>query len=490
MNLRVQDKRMLDHHGRERIFNGINLVYKGSSDEGVLGGRNYIKHFDEETFAALSQKGINLIRLGIIWDALEMEMGNYNDQYLAWIKSILDYCHKYDIAVFLDMHQDLYSRSFDGGAPLWATLTDGTPHIEGDLWSDAYLFSEAVNHAYLNFWKNTQVEGGKGLLDHYCDLWSHVIDQLGSHKALVGYDFINEPFPGERSLEIMGALLMTYSAIKGWNKTPEEMFEAYQDPSMKEEMLRDLNNSEIYEAMIQSAKPLVADFDKGYLANFYNLLSENLRKKTSNGLILTENCYFSNMGIESSLEPIRIHGKREPLQVFSPHGYDLVVDTPAIIYASNQRIKTILDAHKRVQDRLNVPVIFGEWGAHGAHKDGLEHIGYILNYFDQNKWSHTYYCYEDHMENLPVMALLCRPYPQAVSGEILSYGYDQSTKRFHLKWLEGEKLTQPTQIYLPSEPLAIESDGAYEIQTKEDGKKYLIINPKGDSNRNLLLRWC
>ena len=56
------------------------------------------------------------------------------------------------IQVFFRYASGPYTAEFfGGGAPEWATLTDGASHIEADLWSDAYLFSDAVNTAYRNF---------------------------------------------------------------------------------------------------------------------------------------------------------------------------------------------------------------------------------------------------------------------------------------------------------------------------------------------------
>ena len=55
------------------------------------------------------------------------------------------------------MHQDLYSVLYADGAPKWATLTEGKPHKTGDIWSEAYMLSEAVQNAFDNFWANTSV---------------------------------------------------------------------------------------------------------------------------------------------------------------------------------------------------------------------------------------------------------------------------------------------------------------------------------------------
>lgn len=488
MLLNTQNTKIIDLYGRERIYNGINIVFKGQDDPSVPGGRRYTRDFSPEDFKGLRKKGINLVRLGIVWDAIEHEMGTYDSAYLDWVEGILDMCRDNEIEVFLDMHQDLYSRIFDGGAPEWATLTDDAPHIKGDLWSDAYLFSEAVNKAFKNFWQNAKTKAGIGLLDHYQKLWQHVIMRLSGHEAIIGYDFINEPFPGENSLEIMGSLLMTYSLLTGQNKSPEEMMAAFQDETMKFQLLQDIDDTELFTAMAAQGQPLVNAFDQGPLKDFYNRMTASLRELTDHGLVLTENCYFSNMGIESGLQPVMVDGQKEPLQVYSPHGYDLVVDTPAVVMASNNRIRTILDAHLRVQSRLDIPVIFGEWGAHGGYKEGLSHIEFILNYFDQHKWSHTYYCWEDGMTDLPVMDKLSRPYPQATSGELIDYSYDFQAKTFHMLWTEKEIMALPTVIYLPNKPVNISGCQDYSLVAFDDGSYHLQLPSNGQGKRQLSIQ--
>lgn len=488
MNLKVDNKRIIDEFGRERIYNGINIVYKGKKDDSVAGGMNYIRQFTDEQFDILKAQGVNLVRFGIVWDAFEREMGVYNEEYFNWIENALNLCKDRGISVFLDMHQDLYSRDFGGGAPSWATLTDGAPHMTGDVWSDAYLFSGAVNTAYRNFWQNKKTEAGKGLLDHYAELWTLVIKRFGNHEAVIGYDFINEPFPGENSLEIFGSLLMAYCAYTGQDKTPEEAMGLFSDNESKLKLLQDIDNTELYTKMAMAGKDLVAQFDEGALANFYVKMTANLREISDSGLVFCENCYFSNLGIESSLQRIEIDGKKEPLQVYSPHGYDLVVDTPLVPMSSNNRIDAILNAHKNVQERLNVPVVFGEWGAHYKNTEALYHLEHILNYFDENKWSHTYYCWFNGYETFPSADVLKRPYPQCASGEIKSYGYDFANKIFHLNWNEEKAIHKPTVIYVPTKPELIEFDGDYTLI--ENGRdSYLIEIPcVSDGNKEIKIK--
>ncbi len=123
--------------GHPFIPKGINMVCKDKT-------KGYIGDYTPEDFKFLKKQGFNLIRLGIFWDGAEPEPGVYNEDYLSAIDSIIRMAAAEDIAVFLDLHQDLYGVVFEDGAPAWATLTDDAPHIRTDLWSESYLLSGAV----------------------------------------------------------------------------------------------------------------------------------------------------------------------------------------------------------------------------------------------------------------------------------------------------------------------------------------------------------
>lgn len=470
MKLTTTGTKLIDQYGRERIFNGINLVYKGEEEDGK---RNYIYDYQPGTFTKLQANGINLIRLGIFWDGLEPGYGQYNEEYLNSIATVLDRCHANHISVFFDMHQDLYGTMFDGGAPEWATITDGAPHLSGDMWSDAYLFSDAVNTAFRNFWDNRETQYGVGLLDHYQQVWELVINRFKDHPAIIGYDFINEPFAGENSQLILGTLLSEYAKFRQLDIQPEKLIELFTDDQRKYELLVSLDDTELYSRVASSSSPLVQLFDQTKLADFYVKLTKMLRSITQEGLVLTENSYFSNMGIEAGTMPIMIENKLEALQVYAPHGYDLVVDSPLVVMSSNKRIEAILDAHKRVQQRLNIPVIFGEWGAHYKNSEALEHIEYVLNYFDRNKWSHTYYCWFESIEEYPISSKLSRPYPQAVAGVIEDYNFNFTSQEFNLNWIQNQQLVEPTVVYLPSRPERISLNGVYTL-IEEHG--YFIVH--------------
>ena len=104
----VAGKRLIDDNGRERIFNGINFVYKGveKDEDGVI---RYKTDLNEDVIKALRDKGMNIIRLGLTWAGIEPEPGKYNTEYLDGYKEILKLCDKHGMYVYVDWHQDLFS---------------------------------------------------------------------------------------------------------------------------------------------------------------------------------------------------------------------------------------------------------------------------------------------------------------------------------------------------------------------------------------------
>jgi endoglycosylceramidase len=100
------------------------------------------------------------------------------------------------IYTLLDMHQDLYSSTFAGeGAPEWATQTGGLPN-QNFGFPGSYYLNPAMNYAYTRFWNNAESPTGLGLQDAYAQMWENVAGYFSGDPAVIGYDVINEPFPG------------------------------------------------------------------------------------------------------------------------------------------------------------------------------------------------------------------------------------------------------------------------------------------------------
>ena len=97
----------------------------------------------------------------------------------------------------LDFHQDLYNERFQGeGWPDWAVFDDGLPAEPKAGFPANYFGMPALIRAFDNFWANVDGPGGIGLQDRYAAAWRHVAGRFRDEPYMMGYDLLNEPWPG------------------------------------------------------------------------------------------------------------------------------------------------------------------------------------------------------------------------------------------------------------------------------------------------------
>lgn len=460
----VNGKRLVDEYGRERIFNGINFVYKGveKDPDGVI---RYHTDITDSLLKALKKKGVNIIRLGLTWAGIEPEMEEYNLAYLDGFKEALSLCEKNEIYVFADWHQDLFSHfcSAPGdGAPQWACVHTKKRKDPYFIWAEGYFFHKDIHKAFDDFWNNADI-GGKGLRDRFCDMLTFTVNYLKDSPALIGYDVFNEPFPGTPGGELFRSLVKKGVGTILFNKRVNRkglIADAKKKDVMA--MLSVADDSKVYHSIIDAGNDAIYEFDTKKYYPFLVAAATAIRKADEKRIIISENCYYSNMGIPSSVPRIIYkNGEREENHVFSPHGYDITVDTPLTNNASPHRVDFIFDEHKRTQERMDVPVIVGEWGGMVPGSDEYPALEHLIAKFDSNKWSQTYWHYYGDFENGRIMDILSRPLPVAVAGTIKSYCYDRKEKIFTLTYTGSSTIKAPTLIYLPSKPLKIWSTKSY-----------------------------
>lgn len=428
----AKDKKFIDSSGREIIFSGVNVVDK--SDYKI--GEQKFPFLNEDTIKKFNECGFNLIRLGFNWAKIEPDSGKYNDAYIESLGEIIDLCEKYGIYVFLDMHQDLFSSVTNGdGAPGWAVCTDSfTSSPTKFVWAEDYFWGKACHRSFDNFWENKKVNG-KGLQDWYADCWVYLVQKLGSKDAVIGFDIFNEPFPGSDGGKVFKKIIFGTAKTILFSKKvnrPKMIIDAISKDRV-ERVLSHISYNVLNNAT-KGANDLIKNFDEKYYYKFMKKITAAIRNSGSDKLIFLENSYYSNLGIPYSTPPIEFYGKVDSQQVFAPHAYDFMVDTPEYKYASNDRVGGIFSEHKKSQSRLNMPVVVGEWGGFGSDGDEswLRHIEFLLKLFDENKWSNTYWQYMDSFFESPLMKVFIRPFPKAICGEIENYSYDYEQKIFTL----------------------------------------------------------
>lgn len=446
----VSGTKFVDSYGRQVIFSGLNYVNKSPE-------ANYTEADSSELYAQFQKWGISCLRLGIIWDGVEPEPGKYNEKYLDAIEKKIQWAAEHNIYVMLDMHQDLYSRKYADGAPLWATLNDNQPHVTGSIWSDAYLLSSAVQRAFDSFWNNKPASDGVGVQDHYINMWRHVAKRFSSYKNVIGYDIMNEPFNGSNANEVMPLLLGEYAKmlVEETGQAPpseEKLAAMWADEKSRFEVLKTLSKSDKYARIIDAASEPIRQFEAAKLQSFYQRAAESIRQVDTSHIIFLEHSYFCNAGIRSALEPVKdANGKPDKLQAYAPHGYDLLTDTKEAVNQVSNRVELIFNRISETSKRMNLPVLVGEWGAY--YGEGAEYISSaraVVGVFERYHFGNTYWSYGSHIGNAPCFKqALVRPYPRFVAESLISYSYDYSSGTFSCAWNENPSVSAPTVIFVP-----------------------------------------
>ncbi len=489
--IRAQGMSLVDEHGRERIFYGINVCDKGSySQEDKQ--RHFCYEWQDSMLESFRNQGYNIIRLGITWEAVEPEKGKYNDEYIEAVRKMLDKCLEYGMYAYIDMHQDLYSGWGDGpgdGAPAWACHTDKYKYKNPKLvWAESYFISKATHRAFDNFWDNKH-----GVQESYRKMWAHVAQKLDGHPALFGYDIMNEPFLGKDGGTVFRKLIASLISTTLTDKRISKL-RLIKDAFFRGDIIHVLDQytGDIFHKIVNKTAPIVNKFDVGRYMPFLDKTSKEIRKVSKDPILFIENSYYSNLGIKCAIRPIEIDGKKDENQIFAPHGYDLMVDTPAYKYASNSRVRSIFDQRKSEQNNtLKMPVIVGEWGGYSEGTEWLPHIEFLLDMFDANKWSNTYWAYFDGLIGSPMWDVLNKPYPRAVTGKTESYKFDRASNTFTLSYTQDKEFDVPTEIFAHKQVESIETDGKYEIEeiaesayivklTTKKGQHTVKIRFKGD----------
>ena len=457
--------RFVDALGRERIFHGMNLKAGGSKDA----VNKMLGLLDEDFFRRSAELGFNVLRLGIAWDDLEPEKGKPNEALLLRVDEIFALAGRYGVYIFLDMHQDLYA-SFGvengHGMPGWATLSDGIRRAPKPrlVWAEGYFWSRAVHRAFDHFWENAPTLG-KGLQDHFAEHWQLLAKRYADSPAFLGFDFLNEPFPGKDGgkvfRKIVGKLVRVVAVSPSVHRVA--FIRNVLGKETRPRAALDAVSSKVLRKVTSAGDALVRKFDLERYTPFIAKMTAAVREVTSKGVVFMETSYWGNVGI-----PYSARGPEGESVCFSPHGYDLTVDTPAYAFASDDRVGAIFAEHRRAQERMQVPVLVGEWGAGYMGEKCFPHIAFLAGRFDEYKWSFAYFTYTEGMYDKEEAQILVRPYPVAVNGTIQSYKYDAETGVFTLAFTQAEDLNPmlPTEIYLSRAAKAVEAEG---FEWREEG---------------------
>jgi len=180
-----------DTQGRVVILHGMNMVYKLPPYAPDAIG------FNDDDAAFLAAEGYNTVRVGVIYKAVEPKPDVYDDHYLSRIANTVDILGRHGIVSMLDFHQDLYNEKFGGeGFPDWAVQDDGLPNQPQLGFTEDYFLEPGLEAAFDNLWSNSAASDGIGLQDHHAAAWAHVAQTFKNDSNVLGYELLNEPWPG------------------------------------------------------------------------------------------------------------------------------------------------------------------------------------------------------------------------------------------------------------------------------------------------------
>jgi len=400
-----------DDHGRVVLIHAVNMVYKRPPYYPKAAG------FGKDDAQFLHRHGFNGVRLGVIYAGVEPKPGKYDNGYLRRIGDTERTLDKNGVFSLLDFHQDLYNEKFEGeGWPDWAVQDDGLPNPRNGFPTN-YLTNPALQHAFDHFWANDPGPGGVGLVNRYAAAWRHVADRFRETAGVLGYDLLNEPWPGTN-----------------WQ------------PCINPEGCR--------------------SFDTGPLASMMRKTTDAIRKVDRRHLVWQEPNVLFNFGPKTYLPKIGSNSG------FSFHDYCLNNAAPTCPTTEAQ----VFDNADSEAAKTNRALMLTEFGATNQHP----RIQHIVDLADQHMVSWMWWAYcgcNDPTTSGPgdvqaivknpkmppkgsnvirkKLALLERPYPQVTAGTPTSIDYDAGSGvlqfTYSTKTPDGKVLPtrSKTTVYIP-----------------------------------------
>ena len=385
---------LTDRTGRVVILHGLNMVYKrppyapDATDFGADDAR-FLRRF-----------GFNTIRLGVIYAGVEPQPGRYDERYLNRIARTERQLARRGVFTQLDFHQDLYNEKFGGeGWPGWAVLDDGQPADPLTGFPGSYISSPGLNRAFDNFWENEAGPGGIGVQHRYARAWRRVAARFHKRPRMMGYDLMNEPWPGSQ-----------WSSCANPEGCPA--------------------------------------FDQGLFRAFYRRAFKAIRRADKRHLIWYEPNVLFDFGADTHLA-----FSRRRLG-FSYHAYCLGA---ALGGGENEGCDTELemvfgnaDQHARETGSALLLSEFGATADNAVNRDLAERADRHMV-----SWQYWHYCgCKDPTTQAELndqalvfdparrprgknvdrgkLRALVRPYPQAIAGTPVRFGFDPNTEKFEL----------------------------------------------------------
>ena len=221
-----------DKEDRHVIFHGVNVVYKVAPyipDEQIYDSQSSLTDADIDNLVSW---GFNMVRLGVMWEAVETAPGVYNDTYLAEVDKLITKLGEKGIYTLVDAHQDVLARVVCGeGIPDFYAkeVLQGPEYcfsaLEDTLLSPLFKqygfcksikdydykvdsngnpeISECQKESFFIYYTSPEAMSlfraiyfnEYGMQDNMVNYWEKVANALSPNQYVMGFDPFNEPMP-------------------------------------------------------------------------------------------------------------------------------------------------------------------------------------------------------------------------------------------------------------------------------------------------------
>jgi endoglycosylceramidase len=187
---------LTDASGRVVVLHGLNMMDKFPPYLPAAEG------FNDADAAFLVREGFDGLRLGVDYAAVEPRPGVYSSRYLDALAREVRMLGRHGIVVLLSSDLNCWSAAFGGqGMPEWMAETGGLPPNPGGQGFPACYItpSAAQDRVWARFYANDLGPDGRGLQTDYVHGWALIAARLRGAANVMGYDTLNEPWPGSAS---------------------------------------------------------------------------------------------------------------------------------------------------------------------------------------------------------------------------------------------------------------------------------------------------
>ncbi|MEK6276394.1 MAG: cellulase family glycosylhydrolase [Actinomycetota bacterium] len=385
-----------DRKGRVVVLHGVNMVYKRPPYHPAAIG------FNGPDADFLKRHGFNTVRLGLIYAGVEPQPGQYDAAYIRTVRRTEKVLAKRRIFSMIDFHQDLYNEKFTGeGFPAWATIDDGFPAEPLTGFSQTYITSPGLNRAFANLWANRTGPGGVGLQDRYAAAWQRVALAFRRRQYNLGYDIINEPWPGNPTF-------LTCASTEGCPAFEQQMLAPMQQKAINAIRTADGRHLVWYEPVVTTQfgtkyhHPDTGDPKAGMSFHIYCLTGGAGAASDSECETLEE------LSLNNAQERAKLNGDTLLLSEFGATDREPVIE--------------------RMVDRADRNMVSWQWWHYcGCNDPTTTGPGDTQALIKDPKAPPT----GDNLF-LDKIKLLERPYPQAVAGTPERYFFKRESRRFEL----------------------------------------------------------